>query len=188
MENRKAFAVIDTETNWRDKVMSIGVVIAQCDTYEIISAKYYILAPEYTVGGMYSSALQLEDRQTAVVTRKEAMKNLIAFLQKNNVHSIFAYNAQFDYGRLGELKGFKWFDIMKIAAYRQYNLKIPFSAECFKTGRLKRGYGVEPIMRMLADDYGYYETHNALYDAVDELTIMKLLNLPFDTYNRAAVN
>ena len=29
------FAVIDTETNWSDQVMSIGVVIADSDTFEI---------------------------------------------------------------------------------------------------------------------------------------------------------
>ncbi len=87
-----------------------------------------------------------------------------------------------------ELAGFNWYDIIKIAAYKQFNSKIPESAECCKTGRLKRNYGVESIMRLLSDDYSYFETHNALFDAIDELKIMQLLGLPFDTYNTAIIN
>ena len=40
------FAVIDTETTWTDKVMSIGVVIADTNTKEVIDAKYYMIDPE----------------------------------------------------------------------------------------------------------------------------------------------
>ena len=43
-------------------------------------------------------------------------------------------------------------------------------------------------MRLLSDDYSYFETHNALFDAIDELKIMQLLRLPFDTYNTAIIN
>ena len=39
-------AVIDTETNLLNKVMSIGVVIAQKDTYHVVAEKYYIITPE----------------------------------------------------------------------------------------------------------------------------------------------
>ena len=46
------FAVIDTETNWSDQVMSIGVVIADADTFEIEETRYYILPQECQVGGM----------------------------------------------------------------------------------------------------------------------------------------
>lgn len=188
MDNMKNFAVIDTETNWNNEVMSIGVVAADSDTYELLDVRYYVLAPECYVGGMFSSALPLIDKNVEVCTRAEAVNDLIDFLYENNIDSIFAYNAFFDYGHLGELADFQWLDIMKIAAYRQYNFKIPHYAECCKTGRLKRNYGVEAIMRLLSDDYNYNETHNALYDAIDELTIMKLLNLPFDVYNAAALN
>lgn len=40
------FAVIDTETNWNDEVMSIGVVVADSATIEEIDWVYYIIAPE----------------------------------------------------------------------------------------------------------------------------------------------
>ena len=70
---------------------------------------------------------------------------------------------------------------MRLAAYKQYNSAIPENAECCKTGQLKRGYGVEPILRMLGKEM-YYETHNALMDAMDELEIVRLLGHPVDMY------
>ena len=72
---------------------------------------------------------------------------------------------------------------MKIAAYRQYNDKIPENVECFKTGKMKRNYGVEPMMQLLSGNYGYMEVHNALFDAIDELEIMKLLGKSLDEYS-----
>ena len=44
------FAVVDTETNWVDQVMSIGVVIADMDTFRPIDAKYHVYTPEYEIG------------------------------------------------------------------------------------------------------------------------------------------
>ncbi|MCI6818146.1 MAG: hypothetical protein MR872_06775 [Clostridium sp.] len=52
-----SFAVIDTETNWEDEVMSIGCCIADADTFGVISAKYHVLIPECEIGGMYYDAL-----------------------------------------------------------------------------------------------------------------------------------
>ena len=49
------FAVIDTETNWYDKVMSIGVVVADSKTKIKMDSVYYIIDPEYRVGGMYAN-------------------------------------------------------------------------------------------------------------------------------------
>lgn len=37
-ERMEKFAVIDTETNWNDEVMSIGIVIADVETKEKISS------------------------------------------------------------------------------------------------------------------------------------------------------
>ncbi|MCF0186595.1 MAG: hypothetical protein HUJ98_08945, partial [Bacteroidaceae bacterium] len=53
------FAVIDTETNWPNQVMSIGVVIAEADTFKAVEEMYFILDPEYRVGGMFSDVLDL---------------------------------------------------------------------------------------------------------------------------------
>ena len=55
-------------------------------------------------------------------------------------------------------------------------------AECCSTGRLKRGYGVEAMLRLLSGSRTYRETHNAFHDAFDELEIMRLLAHPLDAY------
>ena len=179
-------AVIDTETNWYDQVMSIGVVAADsqfCPAAE----KYYILNPEAMAGGMYADRLDLPDPAAVqVLTRQAAMEDLVSWLQNQGIREIFAYNARFDRGHLPELGQFSWYDIMKIAAYRQYNDRLPQWADFCSTGRLKRSYGVEPILQCLSGDPCYRETHNALLDARDELQIMKLLGKPVFLYEQCA--
>ena len=64
MENTEIFAVMDTETNWCNEVMSIGVAIANCETFELIDTRYYILNPEYLIGGMFLCSVA-DKRQSA---------------------------------------------------------------------------------------------------------------------------
>ncbi|MDR2888589.1 MAG: hypothetical protein LBV33_01975 [Lachnospiraceae bacterium] len=171
------FAVIDTETTWGDAVMSIGIVIADSVSFEPVDKKYYILTPYKHHGGMFTDALYLHNLKPDLeCSREQAIADLKQLLARHNITTMFAYNATFDLQHLPELRALEWYDIMKLAAYRQYNPAIPHNADCFKTGRLKRGYGVESIYRLLSNDHSYYELHNALTDAVDELTIMRLLN------------
>ena len=177
------FAVIDTETNWADQVMSIGTVIADSQTFAPVDSKYHILPIECQIGGMYEDTLFIETPVAPILsTRGKAITELRDWFASYNVQSIFAYNACFDRNHLPELKDFDWYDIMRLAAYRQYNRKIPASAECCSTGRLKRGYGVEPMLRLLSQSCTYRESHNAYYDAIDELEIMKLLGYGLDAY------
>ena len=73
------FAVIDTETNWADQVMSIGLVIAQEETMQPQYTKYYVLTPEYQVGGMYESTLFTESAQKPVIcSRTAALADIVA--------------------------------------------------------------------------------------------------------------
>ena len=109
-----------------------------------------------------------------------------AFREKQ-VEKVFAYNAAFDKRHLPELGGYVWYDIMKLAAYRQYNPKIPVSMEFCRTGRLKRGFRVGDVTRYLTDGKEYEEMHNALTDARDELRIMKLLRHPLHVYEHARI-
>ncbi len=177
------FAVIDTETNWADQVMSIGTVIADTDTFETVAAKYHILPAACEMGGMYYDALFLKTPVKPIVcSRDTAMRDLLSWFSELGVTSIFAYNAIFDRTHLPELYSLNWFDIMRIAAYRQHNPKIPAAADCCSTGRLKRGYGVEPMLRLLSGNRTYHETHNALYDAMDELKIMRFLACRLESY------
>ena len=179
------FAVIDTETNWSDQVMSIGTVIAGTDTFQPIDAKYHVLTPEYLIGGMFSDTLFIDSRTKPLMcARAEALSDLLRWFAAYDIQAVFAYNACFDRNHLPELRQFDWYDIMRLAAYKQYNHKIPDSMPCCATGRLKRGYGVEAMLRLLSGANTYHETHNALYDAIDELQIMRLLGHPLDAYTK----
>lgn len=183
------FAVIDTETTWSNAVMSIGVAIAESSTFKLVDKKYYIISPEYKDGGMYSYVLMTKSAKLDLNdSRQKVIEHLVKVLLKYHIDSIFAYNASFDYNHLPELHNYKWFDIMKIAAYKQYNSKIPANADCWGTGRLKRNYGVEPITRLLSGNRSYCEVHNAVCDAVDELRIMELLGYAIEDYNRVQIN
>lgn len=181
------FAVIDTETNWDNEVMSIGVAIAEKETFLPVVAYYFIFDPEFRVGGMYSSALPVKGHslRESITSRAQAMECIIEALEENEVTQIFAYNASFDKGLLPELSCYEWYDIMRIAAYRQYNKSIPLCADCCRTGKMKRAYGVEPMLRLLSANRSYQETHNAYFDALDELEIMRLLAQPLDVYGIA---
>ena len=177
------FAVIDTETNWHDEVMSIGVVIADSNSFEPVSSRYYIITPEYKAGGMFSHTLFFKnEKMNFECSRKNAIYHLKGCFEEYGVTDIFAYNATFDYRHLPELSSFAWYDIMKLAAYRQHNPKISKDFDCYGTGRLKRGYGVEAILRLLSDDVTYCEQQNALTDALDELKIMTLLQHKLNKY------
>ena len=177
------FAVIDTETNWADQVMSIGTVIADTQTFEAVEAKYHILPIECQIGGMYYDTLFIETPVRPILcTRAEALADLNAWFRRHGVTSIFAYNASFDRNHLPELRSLVWYDIMRLAAYRQHNPRIPANADCCSTGRLKRGYGVEPMLRLLSGNRTYRESHNAFFDALDELKIMRLMGHSLTDY------
>lgn len=181
------FAVIDTETNWYNEVMSIGIVISDELKFFPEKKAYYILTPFKDKGGMFSGVLYINTPDLEG-SREAVMRKLSELLSKNSVKKIFAYNAKFDHGLLPELHGFEWYDIMRLTAYRQYNPKIPPDADCYKTGKMKTGYGVEKMYRILSGDQSYCETHNALHDAVDELEIMRLLGLGLEAYDAAKIN
>lgn len=180
------FAVIDTETTWRDDVMSIGIAVSEFGSFKPVGTRYCILTPYKDHGGMYSNALYVR-KPDLECPRTEAMRDVRGFLESFGVTDIFAYNALFDYRHLPELQHFDWYDIMKLAAYRQYNPKIPSSAECYDTGRLKSGYGVESVYRMLSGNARYRELHNALTDSVDELEIMRMLGHDLNVYSNAKI-
>lgn len=180
-----SIAVIDTETNWADQVMSIGTVLADDITFRPLESKYHILPMACELGGMYYESLFLDTPVKPILcTRQEAMQDLLTWLRRRNVHGIFAYNAKFDRNHLPELGSFFWYDIMALAAYRQTNPRIPADAELCSTGRLKRGYGVEPMLRLLSGNPAYQETHNALFDALDELEILRLLGHGVHKYQK----
>lgn len=145
------FAVIDTETNWYNEVMSIGVVIAEDEEFEPIDEKYLIIDEAAKVGGMFSYALLVKGQKPEKCKRAKAIELLIPYFRSYGIKDIFAYNASFDARCLPELREFEWHDILRMAAYRQYNPAIPPNAKCCNTGRLKSGYKVEDMMVMFGE-------------------------------------
>ncbi|MDR2612322.1 MAG: hypothetical protein LBG06_05650 [Deltaproteobacteria bacterium] len=177
--------MIDTETTWGDEVMSIGLVIADSGRFTPIEWKYYVLTPFKNHGGMYAHALYANGAMPDLeCSRERAVGDLARLLSAHYVSELFAYNAAFDKRHLPELAHLAWYDIMKLAANRNHNPKIPRYADCHGTGRLKRGFGVESVYRMLSGEHAYCEQHNALADALDELRIMKMLNHETGRYVR----
>ena len=181
-------AVVDTETNWNDEVMSIGIAVAEERSLRLSDSRYYILSPEYKIGGMYYSSLKPREEQNYMCCRRsEAMSNILELFVNMGIYKVFAYNAPFDFRHLPELSMLNWYDIMRSAAYRQYNPFIPRSAECCSTGRLKRNYGVEAMTKLISGSPSYSESHNALDDALDELEIMRMLGHPITVYENAKI-
>lgn len=180
------FAVIDTETNFDDEVISIGVVVSESSFFVPVEKLYLILTPEYKKPAMFSYALNHSGATVdALASRKEAIMRVKQLLSDYCIDSLFAYNAGFDKGHLPEMSGYCWYDIMKLAAYRQFNHSIPSCCDCYSTGRMKCGYGAEEIYRMLSGERRYNEIHNALTDAEDELEIMRLLGHGIEKYDVA---
>lgn len=187
LKGQPYFAVIDTETNWNDAVMSIGLVIGSATDFSVVKKEYYILYPEVNVGGMYSDALRYKNGPPInQCKRQDAIRLIKETLTEYRILAIFAYNASFDWHHLPELSYLVWFDIMRIAAYKQYNSKLSEDEDYFGTGKLKRNFGVEPMYRLLTNNYSYREKHNAVFDAVDELEIMSRLRVSLESYFRNA--
>lgn len=179
--------VIDTETTWSDQVMSLGAIIADGATFRPLDSRYYVIDPYWRMGGMYSDVLHVEGTPREIVcTRKQMAEDLTTWLALRNVNSIFAYNAKFDKNHMPELGAYEWFDILRLAAYKQYNPCIPVTAQCCQTGRMKCGYGVEAVYRMLSGSCRYTEVHNGWFDAMDELKIMEMLGHPLEVYRQIA--
>lgn len=174
--------VIDTETNFKDIVMSIGVLIFEYDTFKIFEKKYLILSPEYKYGGMYSSVLyDTRDNEIQTVERRGAISIIQELFKKYDIKFIFAYNASFDKNKLNELSSFNWLDIMNVAANKFLNNKLPTSGAYYPSGKLIRGYGVEMMYRYMIDKK-YKEIHNAICDVEDEFEILKSLNKPIEIF------
>jgi len=175
------FAVIDTETTWSGALMTVGVLVVDAHSFTVLDQSYYIINEAENEGGMYSNVVHMSGIEEKNVPYDAIGQTVHSYLSSHGISSIFAYNASFDKNVLPYLSFYKWRDIMRLAAYKQFNSAITDNYKCFQTGKLKSGYGVENILRMLGRA-NYCETHNALHDAEDELEIMRLLGHPASMY------
>lgn len=188
----KRICVIDSETNYDDEIISIGALIVDACCFDVIDSLYLIVYPECLKPAMFKDELNIKGvRVDLKDSRSKCLNRLNSFLESYGINDLFAYNAYFDYHHLSELNRYNWFDIMRIAAYKQYNPSLIGHGSFFSTGRLIRGYGVEKVLNILKKKHHIKtskELHNALEDAKDEALIMKLLELSIDAYGIARIN
>lgn len=178
------FAVIDVETNFDDKTVSIGILISD-GRFNILDGEYYLIKEEMNKPCMYSQALHIpHDYDTSTTKYEKAIASIQSLLESHNISRIFAYNAHFDKKHLPELTNYKWYDIVKVAAYAQHNPFLPSDVDVHSSGRMKKGYKCEDMYRILSKKYKK-ELHNAILDAEDELSIMKMLGYNIDYYIKA---
>ena len=72
--------------------MSIGVVVADSETMEKEDSAYFIIDPEYRVGGMYSHELRPDEDGVRVTGRKQALKEIRNWLTEITCRSIWDMN------------------------------------------------------------------------------------------------
>lgn len=165
--------------------MTIGAVVAN-DQFEIIDQIYLMSFGAYMQGGLYKDRVYKTSFCPNEMHTPEMLETIRKFYDKHNCEMVFAYNAPFDKKLITSLPPDQWYDIMKIAAYRQYNPHLPDNEEYCGTGRLKKDYNAERLYKLLSGNKDYKEMHNAFQDACDELAIMKLMKVPLDVYKQNA--
>ena len=187
-QNRKSIAVIDVETTLMNTLMSVGVAIADKESFEYKSGFYGIIVPEQI--GIYSDVLynfRVDNSKFSLkeLDRTRCLAQVKALLKENDVEYILGYNSNFDYRCLPELQDYKWIDIAKVAAYKTYNKQIPPEREASKSGRIKK-WSMEAVMRDVVGG-DYTELHNAFQDAYDELSLVREIKQPISLYERVAL-
>lgn len=190
LRKQGTYALIDTETSFHDEVFSIGVVIFKGDSFKPLSKHYFVLTPCCQHSGMYQDRLYDYGLEIMVKKgRRQTVEDLHMIFAHFWVEGLFAYNAHFDFNHLPELHDYPWYDVMGLASFRQYNPKVEeLGLACLRNGRIKKGYRVDDILRMLKNDPCYSEMHHALKDAEDELEIMALLGHPIEAYEKTSIN
>ena len=180
------FAVIDIETTYDNRLLSVGVIISNDMDFEPKSMYYYIL--NEGVPAPYGDVVRhprlknYPEIKTQILSEEKFHKEIIEIMEGYQINRVLAYNAGFDRARLPSLQGKDWSDIISKSAYKQSNPTLTEDMDFFKTGKLRKGYGVEPIYRLLSGKHNYMETHNAILDCIDELKIVQLLGYKISEY------
>ena len=118
---------------------------------------------------------------------KDIENHIRKLLNKYKITNIYTYNGIFIFKKLPGLKQYHWYDIIKVAAYKQYNYKLLDNLPFREDGRLLCNCSIKEIMQILTKTYFYYTDH-ALYDTFDIARIMSLINLPIEQYSFSKIN
>ncbi len=184
--NTDTIAIISVKTNSMGHAIAIGVAVIDANQWQLQQAQYYIISDEllcyYTYDNIYLSHVY----KSYFGKLGDVENHIRKTLTKYQITNIYAYNAQFVCKTCPGLHMYYWYDIMKIAAYKQYNSYLPSNIDYLDNGRIKYKYNIPHIMEYLNISYFRYVDH-ALYDVLDELRIMKTLNININTYDIAHV-
>jgi|GEM_PF-3570304 len=209
MNHSEKFVMIDVETDGGNLVCTIGAVIVNSKTWIIEELHYYTIeGTEHLCWygnainlGQFAEFLQEFEQITFtknICAYDEAIQGLRKTINTHHITQIFAYNASFDCRMLPEFSDFIWCDVIHKAAYEQYNPLLPKNTEFYGSGKMKRGYSVESMYRLVCPKHKgylpswkrkfgqlgskYFETHNGLIDAVDQVRIMQAIGYTSELY------
>ena len=182
-ENLEYVAIIDTKTNYLGNAISIGVAIVNAQ-FEIQQAQYYLIPEE-----LMNEHASKDDYDIVHVYKTyygrlfDCQNHIRTILNQYNITNIYAYNAFYVKQTLPEMNNYNWFDVARIATYKQYNHKIPINTKCDENGQLLR-YTLSNVMELMTNGYYRYVNH-ALYNALDIIQLMKYIGLSIDKYEHA---
>lgn len=184
-ENLDFFAIIDTKTNYYGNAISIGVVVVNSH-FEIQQAQYYLIPEELIHDHNHKDDFDIIHVYKTYFGRLFDCENHIRTLMNQyNITNIYAYNAFYVKKSLPEMNNYNWFDIAKVATYKQYNHELPLDADYDENGQLLR-YAMKNVIELMMKTY-YKCVNHALYNALDELKIMKLIGLPIEKYSHTKI-
>lgn len=187
-ENLDIIAIIDAKLNFIDEIISIGIAIVDAKTFEIKTAEYFLVPEELIIDGFNNGNITIAHTyQTYFGAHKDIENHIRKLLNQYNITNIYTFNGKFIYSKLTGLQKYHWYDIMKVAAYKQYNYKLPDNLMFNDQGRLLYKCNIKDLMEILTKTYFYYTNH-ALYDVLDETKMMKLLDLNINVYDCAKMN
>ena len=187
-ENLETIAILDAKTNFIDNIISIGVSIVNAKTFEVKTAEYFLIPEELIVDGLNNNNVNIHHiYKTYFGAQKDVENHIRKLLNQYGITNIYTFNGKFIYKQLTGLQNYHWYDIIKVAAHKQYNYKLPDNLMFNDQGRLLYKCNIKDLMEILTKTYFYYTNH-ALYDTLDIARIMKIVDLNINVYDCAKIN
>ena len=187
-ENLDVIAIIDAKLNFIDEIISIGIAIVDAKTFKVKTAEYFLVPEELIIDGFNNDNITIAHTyQTYFGAHKDIENHIRKLLNQYNITNIYTFNGKFIYRKLAGLQKYHWYDIIKVAAYKQYNYKLPDNLMFNDQGRLLYKCNIKDLMEILTKTYFYYTNH-ALYDTLDIARMMSLIDLPIEQYGFSKIN
>lgn len=177
-------AVLRTMTNSEGSLCAVGVVITNTADWRPIAEYRYVIAPEAETADQDVLFLPVEKDCICTSCRSEHLLfRLKQMLSEEKVQYIVSYGSSARFFLPGI--DLPWLDIQNVSAYRKYNPFIPKKAKLYRNGRMKSGYGMEAMMRIVTGDKSYIRTGNPVRDCEADLCILERIHPDLGTFLEA---